>query len=659
MAAATQSPDSRMISFFRRALSSWIVLGLLGLIMIAFIVTGVNSPSGFSDSSAGQGQTVARVGDRRLGATDIARRIQNQVQGIKQEDPTFDMTRFVAEGGVERSVDAIMAATAVDVFGRQQGLHASRRLVDGEIASMPAFFGATGKFDQGAFEGILARERISERSFREDLKADLIRRMALGPIAAGAAMPKSLVMPYASLLLEVRQGTVGLVPAAAFQAAGAPSPTELEAFYRKNILRYTVPERRVLRYAVMGRELVAAKAKPSEADIAAAYKADAAKYAGREVRTLSQVILPDEAKAKAFAARVAAGTPFAKAATEAGFAAGDVSVGEQTRAQFTDLTAPAVADAAFKAASGATTAPTKSDFGWHVVHVDAVRQIAARPLDAVRGEITTALEASRGDQAMADLVAAVEDAIADGQSFDDVVKKNGLTTVTTPPLLADGTAPDQAGYVAPADVKPLLRTGFETATDEDPSVETIAPNQRYALLSLAQIVPAAARPLASIRAQVTTDFLSRRAGDRARAVAEAIVAKVNKGTPMAEAFGGAGVALPPLKPAGGQRLQIAKQGANVPAPIVLLFSMAKGRAKLEAAPNGAGWFVVRLDSIQPGDASKAPELVDATQRQFSGTLGQEYQQQFANETQEIVGAVREDKSVGRLKAELSGAAAAQ
>lgn len=648
-----------MISFFRRALSSWVVLGLLGLIMVAFIVTGIGSPSGLGGGSASQGQTVARVGDRRLGATDIARRIQNQLQAIKQQDPSVDMTRFVAEGGVERSVDAIMAATALEVFGRQQGLHASRKLVDGEIASMPAFYGPTGKFDQATFEGLLSRERISERSFREDLAADLIRRMTIGPVAAGATMPKSLVMPYASLLLEVRRGTIGIVPTAAFQSAGAPGPTEIEAFYKKNILRYTVPERRVLRYAVIDRALIAGKAKPSEAEIAAAYKTDAAKYAGREVRTLSQVILPDETKAKAFAAKIAAGTPFAKAAAEAGFAAADINVGEQTKAQFTELTDANVADAAFKAASGAVTAPAKSAFGWHVVHVDAIREIAARPLPEVRGEIATALEATKGDQAIADLVAGIEDAIADGQSFDDVVKKNGLTVLTTPAVLADGTAPDQPSFVLPADAKPLLRSGFETATDEDPSVETITPNQRYALLALAQIVPAAPRPLLAIRKQVTDDLLAKRADDRARAVAEAIVAKVNKGATMASAFAGAGVPLPPLKPAGGQRLEIAKQGANVPAPIVLMFSMAKDRAKLQAAPNGGGWFVVRLDAIDKGDAAKAPELVDATQRQFSSALGQEYQQQFANETQAIVGATREDKSVGQLKAELSGAAGAQ
>ena len=35
-----------MLAFFRRVLSSWLAVGLLALIMIAFIITGVGTPGG-------------------------------------------------------------------------------------------------------------------------------------------------------------------------------------------------------------------------------------------------------------------------------------------------------------------------------------------------------------------------------------------------------------------------------------------------------------------------------------------------------------------------------------------------------------------------------------------------------------------------------------
>jgi peptidyl-prolyl cis-trans isomerase D len=93
---------------------------------------------------------------------------------------------------------------------------------------------------------------------------------------------------YASLLLEQRSGSVGLVTSEAVANGLAPSEGEVNAFYRANQSRYAVPERRVIRYALFGADQVAAAAQPTEAEIAAAYREGEAKYGAQETRTLSQ-----------------------------------------------------------------------------------------------------------------------------------------------------------------------------------------------------------------------------------------------------------------------------------------------------------------------------------------------------------------------------------
>jgi len=50
-----------MISFIRRALSSWIALGILGLVLVAFIITGVGGPGGVS-GGGGSGTVIAKAG---------------------------------------------------------------------------------------------------------------------------------------------------------------------------------------------------------------------------------------------------------------------------------------------------------------------------------------------------------------------------------------------------------------------------------------------------------------------------------------------------------------------------------------------------------------------------------------------------------------------
>jgi peptidyl-prolyl cis-trans isomerase D len=66
-------------------------------------------------------------------------------------------------------------------------------------------------------------------------------------------------------------------------------------------------------------------------------------------------------------------------------------------------------------------------------------------------------------------------------------------------------------------VAPLLKAAFDMAADEDPVVETIAPNQRFAVLAIGRALPAAPPPLAQIAPIVKADLVRKRASDRAKA----------------------------------------------------------------------------------------------------------------------------------------------
>ena len=647
--------DLAMIQFFRRALSSWLVLGLLALVLVAFIITGVSGPPG-GGTATGGGGTVATVGGRALGANELEQRARRQLQAAQQQNASLDLAGFVAGGGYDQALEQMIASTAIELFGARAGIATSKRLIDGEIASIPAFNGPDGKFNRAAFDAALQQQRLSETQLREEIASDSIKRQLLLPIASGARVPAGLVTPYASLLLESREGMIGVVPTELMGGGTPPSEAEIAAFYRRNIAAYTVPERRVLRYAVFDRATVGAKTVPSEAEIAAAYRADAATYAARETRELSQVVLNSEEKARAFAAKLADGTPFAKAAAEAGFAPADTRIGRKTRQEFAALASPAVAAAAFAAAQGAATAPAKSDFGWHVVRVEAIETAPARPFAAVHDEIAAALAKRRTDDALSDMVAAIEDAIGNGASFADVVKSKGLAAVVTPPLLAGGAAPGVADWRAPPEVAALLKPAFETSPDEDPTVETIVPAERFAVLGVTQILPAAPIPLAQVRARLLADLGVERAQQRAKAVASALVAKASAGVPLPAAFAGAGLRLPPPQQAGGKRIDLARAGERVPPPLALLFSMTPGSVKLLEAPARRGWFVVKLDRVIPGDAATTPGLIDATRSQLGGVVGEEYVEQFAKAAQAEVGVKRNASAIASLKARLAGGA---
>lgn len=642
-----------MFSFFRRGATAKVMLAILGLALFAMVVTGFGTGgSGIGGLGGLGGGTLAVAGDEELGAVEVTDVVTRQLDAARQQQPELDMAAFL--GGAYRSIiDQLIAAKALVSFGKEHGLAASKRLIDGEIASIPGFQNLAGEFDDTMFRQILQREGITEQQLREEIESSLIQKHLLLPVAGSARVPESMALQYASLLLERRTGSIGIVPAEAMPAGAAPTAAEVNAFYQQNRARYTIPERRVLRYAVFGPEQVAAAAQPTDAEIAAYYQANATTYGPSETRTLSQVVLPSREAAQAFVAKVSGGMSFAAAAGQAGFGAADISVGAQSREAFANLTSPAVATAAFSAAEGAVTQPTQSDFGWHVVRVDDVAATPGRTLAAVRDEIAQTLGQKKLQDALGDLVVKVEDALGEGESFAEVARANGLTIRETPPITATGAVPGSDAQLPP-EVAPLLETAFAMSPDEDPLVETITQGERFAMLAVGRVIPAAPPPLADIQQQVTADLVARRAADRAREVAQAIVARINAGAAPAQAFAQADVQLPSPEGVDARRLDIAQGGQQVPPPLAMLFSMKKGTAKLLPAPNGAGWFVVHLATTEAGDATGNPALVQATRSQFGQVAGEEYAQQFTNAVQRLVGVERNEDAIQALREQLQG-----
>ncbi|QPQ55877.1 SurA N-terminal domain-containing protein [Allosphingosinicella flava] len=641
-----------MISFLRRGLSSWIVVALLGLIALAFIITGVGTPSGLGN--IGGGDTVAEVNGEAITATEVADQVNRQLSRARQQQPELTMAQFLEGDTLERLVDQMITARAIAQFGDEQGLAAPRKLVDTEIASLPAFHNLAGQFDQQTFRRALQAQNITEDQLRKDLAASLIERQLMLPVGAAPRIPEGVALQYASLLLERRSGSVGAISLDAVPPGPAPTAAELNAFYTRNQARYTIPERRVIRYAMFGADQVAAAAQPSDQEIAAFYQANQATYGAKQGRSFSQVVLPDEAAARAFAQKLSGGKSFAQAAQEAGFAAGDTSIGEQTRESLTRLTNAAIANAAFSAAAGTTTQPARSELGWHILRVDSVTNTPARPLASVRAEIATQLRTQKTQEALSALATRIEDAIADGSTFDEAVRAEKLTVAQTVPVTATGQAPGTANYQLPEGVQPLLQPAFELTADDDPVVQAIEANQRYAVIALGDVIPAAPPALAQIQDRVRADFIAKRASDQAKRIADQIAARINGGMAPQAAFAAAGVKVEGPRPVSAQRIEIARQGQQVPPPVALMFSIPKGKARVIPAPDGIGWFVVHLNEVIPGDARGQPQLVAATRQQFGQALGDEYALQFARAAQRSLKVERHDAAIQRLKSQLLG-----
>jgi len=642
-----------MLSFFRRIINSkagivvtFVVLGVIALAFAAGDITGLASSGGGL-----AGNNVATVGGTKVGAAELRTRVQTELQAARQQQPTATMEQLLAQGGLQATLDRTINSIALEAFGKGQKMVVSKRSIDGVIASIPGLRGPNGQFDPARYQQLLADQKLTDAQVRTDIARDIIAQQLMLPTQGATQVPMKVALPYASLLLEQRSGQVAFVPAKAADTGAAPTDAELQAFYRHNIARYTVPERRVIRYAVVTPEQVKARAVPTDAEIAAAYNRDRSRFAAAEKRTISQVVVADQAGATALAAKVKAGASIADAARAAGLEPA-VQTGV-TKSAYAATGSAAIADAAFAAQRGAVIGPVRGSLGWVVARIDAIEQVAGKSLDQAKPELIAELSKQKLQQALSDVHDKLDDSLAKSATFDEAVADQKLSAQTTPALFASGINPDAPTQPDPA-LTPIVTAAFQMAEGDPAQLVPIGQDGGFAVVALGRVVAAAPRPLAQVKAQVAADVTADRARAAARKLANVILAKVNKGMPLAQAMAGAGRALPPVQTANATRAQLAAAQGNVQPPLALMFSMAQGNAKVLEAPNNAGWLIVKLDRIVPGNAAGTPAAVAGARGSIARAVGREYAEQFARAVRNAVGVKTDAAAIARVRADLAG-----
>jgi peptidyl-prolyl cis-trans isomerase D len=639
-----------MITLFRKYLTSWFALGILGLVLVAFAVTGVGNNS-FGNSIATGG--VATVGGQDVSEAKLLTEFERTMRRARQADPKLDVRAAARAGAVGEVYEQLIATTALEKFGANVGVAISDRAIDGEIASVDAFR-VNGKFDQTAYKNLLAAQRLSDRDLRSGLHGDLVRKQVVTPVIAATQVPRSMAAPYAALLLERRTGSVAVVAVTAMPVPPAPTDAQLTGYYASHAAQYTVPERRGFRFAALDRDKLASGVTVTDAEIKASYDANQETYGGAEQRKLAQIVVPDEAKATAIAAAIRGGQSFAAAAAAAGFAAADTDIGQQTKAKFAAATSPAVADAAFAVATGKITAPVKSPFGWHVVETVAIVPAHARSLTDARAEIVAKLKADRSDQLLSDTVGKIEDALSSRKSFAEVAKTYGLNIVAVPPVTRGGTNPADPGFAISPAAAPLVAKAFETDPADGAALQQVAKSQ-FAVLELGDIVPPSPVPLAKVRAAVTAAWIDEARMRAAKVVADQVVADVAKGMPFAIAV--AAHKLTPARPLAGRRIDLSNQ-QQVPPPVQAFLLLGAGKSR--AIPAGAqGYWIVHVDTVTPGDIAAAPQLVDSARAQFAQSTGDEIGAAFAQAVEVDLGVRRNPAALAAATARIAGAAPAR
>ncbi|MEY4237527.1 MAG: hypothetical protein RL339_128, partial [Pseudomonadota bacterium] len=375
-----------MLQFFRKSFTSKfglaLVMGFLLLLGLAFAAGDIAGNQTFGGVAGGD--RAATVGKGRVDTSEVERAVTRTVDNLRREQPTITLKDFIAQGGFDQVLRNVIDIAAIREFGQKHGIHIGDRLIDSEIAKLPDVQGPDGKVSDQLYQAFLQQRGLTDAQLRRELAGSLMARQLLTNADLGVAVPSEVVVRYAAVVTERRTGVIGLLPSAAFVPKTMPSDSELGTWYAANQKDFIRPERRVIRYATFSDTVLKTVPAPTEAEIAAAYNANKAKFEASENRKVSQLILPTEAAAKAALAEAAGKSLEAVAATKGLSVA---ALAPLSKSALAIQSSQAAADAAFAAPKGKVLGPIKAPLGWLILRVDSIDGKAGKTLDQARAEL--------------------------------------------------------------------------------------------------------------------------------------------------------------------------------------------------------------------------------------------------------------------------------
>jgi peptidyl-prolyl cis-trans isomerase D len=263
---------------------------LLILIIPSFVLFGVEGYTRFSEG----GEAVATVDgkDIKRAEWDLAHR--QEAQRLREMLPSIDPALLDSEQARYESLERLVrqrvlatAANKLNVFTTDQRL--ARELQQNQ--AIAALRKPDGTLDVEAYRQLLARQGMTPEMFEASVRADLSQRQVVQGVQGSGLASTAMARATLNAFFEQREVRVKTFAASDFASRVNPSEADIEAFYKDNAALFQAPEQADIEYLVLDAAALQQGITLSEADLRSYYDQNAAQLSGAEERRASHILL--------------------------------------------------------------------------------------------------------------------------------------------------------------------------------------------------------------------------------------------------------------------------------------------------------------------------------------------------------------------------------
>lgn len=605
-----------MLDLLRRGVKTWVAKALFALLVASFAIWGIGDVFSF-----GLSNSVASVGDRKIGAERFAAALNRETQALSQQfgqplDPQTVRALGLPQGVLGRLVDE----AALDAAAAELGVSAPDEAVRRTILADPSFQTAAGGFDEARYRYLLAQNGFTPDGYEAETRNALARAELLRALTDGARAPAGAIEAIYAWRTETREIEAATLDAARARDVGAPDEAALAAHHEANAAEFTAPERRAAVFLHLDPVALAAGWAPAEEDLLAAYDARRAEYDRPERRRLFQIVYDKREEAEAALARLASGAAdFDALLADRGETRGDATLGLVTRAEVSK----AVGEAAFGLGETGVAGPADTGFGFALVEVAEIAAAETTPFETARPDLETELRRLHGLDLAPERAGEVEERRAAGATLEEIAAELGLALGRVEGLGTDGTLTSGAAAEGLA-ADPAFRDELFAAAEGEEREFVEASDGAFFVLRVETVAPAALRPLAEVREAVADSWRAAAVRAALTAEAEALAARLSAGETLAAVAAELGLATVREGPK-----TRAEGWAAIPAGLAeRLFALPAGGAAFE--PVGETVVLAQVAEVAPGrPTAENLALRDGLERQMNGLAAEDALALFA------------------------------
>src|SRR5208282_5487194 len=485
---------------FSRIFLGVVVLALSGGMLLYLV------PSGPGDTTTST-DAVAKVGDQTITVAEIRQQL-NQIKQTNQVPPMLEP--YYAK----RILQQLMLQKEMDYEARQLGIKVSNdEIADRIKLILPAAFNGDSPIAPDQYASLVqSRTQMTVQKFEEMVGQGLLQEKFQKLVTDGiSAGPAELQEEFVYRNQKVKLDYAYIKPEDLL-AKTTVDDAEVNAAYEKNKAKYQVPEKRVVRYAIVDVNQIRQNLQISDDQLKAQYQKNIQDYQVPNRVHVEHILLmtvgkPDaeveeiKKKAQDVLNQAKKGANFedlAKKYSEDGGTQGNPG----SRDKGGDLgwivqgqTVPEFEKAAFSLPKGSISDLIKTQYGFHIIKIIDKEEAHTKPFDEVKDSIRTPLLLTEADKQAGEIADKLSQAIRQSNkvSLDDLTKQYHLTVgetrpvAATDPLVELGNSPQ----VKVSDSIFRLRQGELSLP-----VQT---DRGYIVLSIKQILPAHQGSLEEVR----------------------------------------------------------------------------------------------------------------------------------------------------------------